>query len=607
MSALGFNQRGLARAVLAMGVLALAVGLPFAVEFAAPQDALRSADVLAGTGDTVALSDTVALLPALPLFLDQGIFQSIDATGVKQSETIDTLRIDGAAFRVPLAPRGTSPQALTQTLQPLVSHLAALNVGKLELRKARIDFLSAAAAVSLTDISADVTPNRKGSTTFKGTANFKGQPVRFEGAWTLPDVKGPAQPVNRVGLKLSVKANDLDATLDGRLGFANGLKFQGTTEAQTRRLRALARWFGVDVPKSTNLRDAKLTGPIEWSHGRLTFAKAVVVVDGSEGAGALSLETQGPRPAINGTLAFKVFDVRPHIDALMQPTLAPQDKRNGAGAAGAETGSLVSAFDADLRLSAAKVVLPRVESGGGAVTITLKQGRLLAEVAELELEGGSASGRISLDVNGETPRFGLKGRLDGVDPGRVFATELKRNPLFGRANIAIDGIGTGHEFIDMLANFSGKGSFALVDGGKLGLDLKALAYAVQKANRVGWAASGKGSTNLDQLDARFQYSNGALSFDALQAKAGDASFAGSGKIDIRGRLFDLDIAQNQGVPATGGSESQAGNVLAFRGPWADPAISLLGRPFTTTAPAVLTAPAVKGATMIAPVPFAGKE
>ncbi len=481
-------------------------------------------------------------------------------------------------------------EALAQSLQPLVSHLAALNATKIEIRNSRAEFRSTGGSVVLvTGINAEITPNRRGTYAVKGTAIFHGQPVRFDGAWSLPEGR-TAQPIPRVSLKMAISSNNLDTSFDGRLGLVDGLKFQGATEMKARRLRALARWFGLDVPASNNLRNATLTSPLEWSDGRLTFGKAVVVVDGSEGIGALSLRTSSERPIIDGTLAFKVFDARPHFEALLQTVYVEKNSGKTAvttNATNSGGASLVSAFDADLRLSAAKVVLPYVESGRGAVTITSKQGRLLADVPELEFEGGIIAGQISLDTTSDIARLGLKGRLEKVDPGRIFTADLKRNPLFGRANITIDGTGTGHELIDMISNFSGKGSFALVDGGRLGLDLKALAYAAQKANNVSWAASGKGSTNFDKLDARFQVSNGALSFETLNGKAGDTDFSGRGKVDVRGRLVDLDVAIG-----AGDKTAASRDVLVFRGPWVDPAIGLLGRPFTSAAPAVSGAAAI---------------
>lgn len=593
MTAHAFKGRGVSRALLAMGFLAVAVGVPFVVELTGSDDALRSAGVIAASGDTVSIADTVALVPGMPLMLDQGVLQSVGTTGVKQGETASVLRLERAAFRIPLD--DPAPQTvLAKSLQPLLSHLVALNVGRLEIRNSRIDFVSRSGRpVAVTDISIDVTPNRKGVYSFHGTASFNDQGTSVDGAWSLPEGRMPGAPISHVGLRLAVKGSLLEAKIDGRMGIAEGFKFQGNSEIKVRRLRALARWFGLEVPMATNLRDASIAGPLEWADGRLVFSKAAVVVDGSQGAGALSLDTRTVRPVLDGTLAFKVFDLKPHLDALLKTGPDGNDKRI-AGQANAETnGALVSAFDADLRLSALKVAMPRVESGRGAITITLKQGRLLAELAELEVEGGTASGRIALDVNGDVPRAGVKGRLDGVDPGRIFADDLKRNPMFGRANIVVDGNGTGHVLSEIISSFAGRGSFALVENGRLGLDLKALLYGARRANRVGWAAAGKGSSNLDQLDARFQLSNGALTLQALNGRSGDMTFVGGGRIDVRGHLFDLDVAMSNGTTEAPGTTR---DVLVFRGPWSDPVISLLGRPFTGAAPAV------KGAAVVGPIP-----
>ena len=576
-----------------MGFLAVAVGAPFVVELTGTDEALRSARLMAASGETVSVADTVVLVSAMPLLLDQGVLQSVGPTGVKHGEAVSTLRLERAAFRVPLG--ASPPEAiLAKSLQPLLSQLAALNVGRLEIRNSRVDFVSKAGApVAVTDISVDVTPNRKGVYSFHGTTIFNGQPMNVDGSWSMPEGRAPGSAFNRIGLKLAVKSSLIEAKLDGRLAFDEGLKFHGNSEIKVRHLRTLSRWFGLEVPMGTNLRDASIAGPLEWTDGRLVFSKAAVVVDGSQGAGALSLDTRTPRPVVDGTLAFKIFDLKPHLDALLESGGNSGNKRAASQANDGNQGALVSAFDADLRLSALKVAMPRVESGRGAITITLKQGRLLAELAELEVEGGTASGQIALDVNGDVPRAGVKGRLDGVDPGRIFADELKRNPMFGRANVVIDGNGTGHVLSEIINSFAGRGTFALAEGGRLGLDLKALLYGSQRANRVGWAAAGKGATTLEQLDARFQLSNGALTLEALNGRSGDVSFAGGGRIDLRGHLFDLDIAMSSGAPDALGTTR---NVLVFRGPWADPVISLLGRPFTGGAPAV------KGATVVGPIP-----
>ena len=542
---------------------------------------------MAANGDTVSISEAIALLPSMPLYLERGVLQSIDATGIKVAETIEKLHIDNAVFRIPLASSKSGAALPAQSLQPLIAQLATFNVDKLVLRNARIEFVrDGGSTIALTEVSAEIVPSRRGSYSAKAKGNLNSQPIQIDASWTLPETKGQPPVLSRIPLKFTAKGNQLDAKFEGRIGLTGGLKLNGEVDIQARRLRALARWFGLEVPMSTNLRDARIVGPLEWSDGQLTFSKAVVTVDGNQGTGALRLKLGQERPALDGTLAFKVFDVKPHLEAMLLSTETAR-LLLGTTTESVTEGSLISAFDADLRLSASKVVMPRLETGRGAVTITLARGQMQAELAELEIEGGSASGQVTLDATVDMPRLGIKGRLHGVDPGRIFTEELKRNPLLGRANLVIDGSGNGDSLSGMIRSFSGKGSFALIDGGRLGLDLKALAYAVHRANHVGWSASGKGSTNLDQFETRFQVSNGALKLESLQAKSGNQTFSGSGKIDIRGQLFDLDISTgtiSAQDTSNAGREASSRDVLVFRGPWSDPAISLLGRPFTGSPP-----------------------
>ena len=151
----------------------------------------------------------------------------------------------------------------------------------------------------------------------------------------------------------------------------------------------------------------------------------------------------------------------------------------------------------------------------------------------------------------------------------------------------------------------------LIEPGRLGIDLKALAYAAKSANRVGWLAAGKGGTAIDQLDLRYSISNGALAIDPFEARSSTMSFKGAGKVDMRSRLLDMTVTLGAAValpvPASPAKPVQAVqpttppepnaniDVLVIRGDWTDPAISMLGRPFTTSAPTV------NGASVVSPV------
>lgn len=590
----------LSRAMYALGCAALAAAILLAIEFNS-NEAQQGAVALAGSGDILNLEEPASVSQHLPLILERGQLQS-DIKSPKPADTIPKLQLDRAALRLSLVQR--SGKSATQPLTPLLKQLAELNVSSLAIRRATLDIeMEDGRTATLTDISADVKMLRRSFFNASGTASFRGQPLRFEASWMAPTETKSEVTKPAVQLKFAVRGSLLEAAFEGRLVTGDAPKLIGNTDFRARRLRALARWFGLAIPSSSDLRDASLVGPVDWSAGRLVFTQAAITMDGNRGEGALTIKTIGKRPSIEGTLGFETFDLEPHIAGALAP---PADQTsNGL----TERASLPAAIDADLRLSASKITARDLELGRGAATISIKNGRMIADLAELGIEGGQTAGQITLDVNGQHPRLGVKAKLTGIDPGRVFTSWLKRNPLLGRGDLTFDGAGNGDTLKEMLATLSGRGTFRLSEAGRLGLDLKALLYAAKNANHVGWGAAGKGGTPLEQLVARFALSNGALTIDSMQGKSGSSAISGTGKVDIQAQLMDLKVTiapdrPNAISPATAGAVAPpvnaavdpqaASEILVMRGPWADPAISILGRPFTTTAPAV------KGTGMVEP-------
>jgi AsmA protein len=120
----------------------------------------------------------------------------------------------------------------------------------------------------------------------------------------------------------------------------------------------------------------------------------------------------------------------------------------------------------------------------------------------------------------------------------------------------------------------GKGSFDLVEPGRIGIDIQALVHAARNAATVDWTAAGKGTTAVDTLTARFRLLNGALTIESIQARSGTAMMVGSGRLDVPGRLMDVSIATGPSA-SPGEAPMTAQDILALRGTWDAPAISLL--------------------------------
>lgn len=577
----GVSAQRVGTAVAVTVCLAFIVGVPAAINLGfVPRHVSSGLAVQAGGSDAVLIRTPVHLSNTPDIVLEAGSVFDADAAAGRRSAnaTMATIIVDAPLITVAASPdmqlsSGPEEETVPEFLPSILNQLAALTFDKLIVRKGTVVIASNDARNStFSDVAAEITSNRKGSFSAKGSASHRGSVINYEASWTLP---APGRKLSlRVPLKLTVTSPALEASIDGKLAVTDGLRLYGSADVSVRRLRELAKWFGIDDASVLDLQDLRIKSSLDWGAGTLTFSRATVSVDGNEGAGALALATSSPVPAIDATLAFQKLDLTRYSPAA---SLWP-----AVWSAAGESGSAsLTSLDVDLRMSAAKVMLPYVQTGRGAVTIALKNGRLLADVAELELEGGSFSGQMNADFTGSVPRYSVRGKLENVDAGRCFSELLHRNPLQGRANILLDLVGSGGAAADVLSSLSGKVNFNLNEGGRLGLDLRALRYAVQRGVAKGWSAAGKGQTALEQLDARLSLHSGVVFAEQLQAKGGGLTINGSGSINMPERLLDVAL---QFGNAAGERAGAGGDAVVLSGTWNDPVISADRLPSHASAP-----------------------
>ena len=355
---------------------AVLVGLPVAVAMHGPT--AKSASVMSRPRDAIIVASPKRLASQLPLTIDSGVLHGPKPDSWQGSSQLGRVEAEGVRLTVDLAQslRGSDVAAAPASdLDRALSHLAALNFASLVLRRSHLDILRAdGPPVRLTDVNAEIRATRKDAFTAKGTARYRGNLLNFEADWSRPT---DAKSANIYPLKLKVDGRALSARIDGHLDLTGVPKIEGRGEAKSPKLRVLARWLGLPVMGGQDLRNGSIVGNLTWSNGTLAFANATVALDGNESAGALSLTTSGARAKLDGTLAFKSFNLNRYLEA----TLGDTSEASSIG--GLPGRSILSLIDADLRLSATKVQAPRLEIGRAAVTLSLKNGRMLADIAEI--------------------------------------------------------------------------------------------------------------------------------------------------------------------------------------------------------------------------------
>ncbi len=515
------------------------------------------------------VSEPVQLLARPRVVLERATVHSADDEaeddGPVAVERARRLVLDRPIISIEVAASNGAPREadLMATLTSVMARIAALDVQGLIIQNGLVRLQSGAVEPEvLTDVDLQITPQRKTSATVSGQITYLGQRLNLSATVTRQAANAAE---HRWPVQATVSSSLFEARFDGVLGEEKGLRLNGTIDISSPRLREIALWIGVGAPRAGNLEAMRLRGALDWTGGSMAFSQATLTLDGNEGVGAVSVTRAGGRTAVEGTLAFKQLNLKPYIASTMveRTLLAPIF----AATRPPEIASLLDSIDADLRISCDTLVVPGIETGQGAIAVTLKKGKLLADVAELAIEDGVFKGQLVVERAGKGPRYGLSGKLEGVEAGRLLQRTLGRNPLQGRADITMNLTTAGDTSEELIAGLRGKGQIDMRAGGRLGLDLKALAQSAKRGEVRGWQAAGIATTGLDGLSLRLDVQQGVVHAAILHAKSGTSTFAGGGTIDLPVQSLDFTLSIGTTDPAL---RPAVTDVLAIRGPWSAP-------------------------------------
>jgi AsmA protein len=538
------------------------------------------------------LSEAVQLLARPRVVLESAAVQSADDgaedDGPAAVERARRLILDRPIISVDVAASNGPPREadVMAALAPVMARIASLDVQSLIIQNGTVRLQSGGAGPEiLTEVDLQITPQRKTSASVSGQITYLGQRVNLSATIARQAAANGAD--HRWPVQAMISGSLFEARFDGTLGEEKGLRLNGTIDISSPRLREVALWIGMGAPRAGNLEAMRLRGTLDWTGGTMAFSQATLTLDGNEGVGTVSVTRSGGRTAVEGTLAFKQLDLKPYIASTMveRTLLAPIFAVTRPPA----IASLLDSVDADLRISCDTLVVPGIETGQGAIAVTLKKGKLLADVAELAIEDGVFKGQLVVERAGKGPRYGLSGKLEGVEAGRLLQRSIGRNPLQGRADVTMNLTTAGDTSEELLAGLRGKGQINMRAGGRLGLDIKALAQLAKRGEVRGWQAAGLTTTGLDGLSLRLDVQQGVVNATILQASSGTTTFSGGGTIDIPVQSLDFALSIGTTDPAL---LSAAGDILVLKGPWSAPVVRFdhkageaHHRPMSVTVPA----------------------
>ncbi len=594
------RRRPLGVAIVLTAAIAFALVAPVVIG-ARKGEPIPGSTVRADSHEMVAITTPLALFSSPSVVLEAGTVALVGPVSgdSRVSALIRTLmRGDGADLvldraRLVVDRRGGASPALapaqggagvSEELRPVVSALSGFRFRSLAILDTAIAFATDRGAPEVVSVSElEIKPRSDGLVAVKGRIEIRGEPFDIDASFTRQTESAPGAPLR---VRAAAKGDILATSFAGVLTMGEQPQISAeNAELSISDLRRFAGWLGTSWPAGSGLGPFKAKGLLTLDERTLSFEHAEFSLDGNPATGALAVKGGRERPSIEGTLAFSTFDIAPYATPSRLPALAlASDWVVAIRTPGIAAPSFLRDMDADLRLSAGSVTNGSSRLGRGAASLSVKNGVLYGELAELELEqGGRGEGQFTVDATGKDPRYTLLANLQDIELGTLAASRLGPVAIDGAADIRLDLAAAGATGDDIARSLSGKLSLDLTDGGRVGLDLNALPAAAAAATPVeGWGPVGAGATTVSGLTARLTMAPGVLTLEALEATANAATVTASGTVDIESSAFDLllSIAPTPGAPASAASPGDASkgtpDTYKLHGPWSDPTITRAG-------------------------------
>lgn len=186
--------------------------------------------------------------------------------------------------------------------------------------------------------------------------------------------------------------------------------------------------------------------------------------------GAFEVSLSPPRPRLAGNISSGTLDLRPlfskperHGDTETEPLKAknPGGKVFPAGQLRLDP---LRRMDADMKVHAEQILLPRLAVDKATVHVKIDNGRLEMFPLQGEIGGGSADGRFTLRSKGTTAEAALEFKASQVDLGAMLDELGAAKSVEGILRTEIKAQAQGGSIGALLAGLNGRAVFVLADG-----------------------------------------------------------------------------------------------------------------------------------------------
>lgn len=415
--------------------------------------------------------------------------------------------------------------------------------------------------------------------TITGSVSYLGKPVTMRLEVGSPRLAMTARPSP---MKLSMQSELLNAEFEGTSTAATG-DISGRVRASGPSLRRLVAWAGAPITGGGGLEAFAVSGMLDVHNAQYSFSNAGFSIDQVRGRGDFVLMRRYDRPYISGRLELFDFDFNPYLTGMPAP--APVGAEGApAGAPGSSATPLAAvmaapraldiaqppreapadfsglkAVNADLELTTHKVLFQHMQIDRAMLGLVLQDGHISATLYQMNLYGGSGSGRVELDASQPDVRFEQNLSVHGVDANRFLSDAVNFQNVEGTTELTYSVHAQGRSQSDLIKAMDGHAHIEVITGALRGVDLGGLARTISNALH-GELIAPQARTPFQGFSASFAIADGVLASDNVSFHTPELTMPGIAVIDIPGRRIDARLAPRS---------SHGGIVIPFsaRGPF----------------------------------------
>jgi AsmA protein len=335
-----------------------------------------------------------------------------------------------------------------------------------------------------------------------------------------------------------------------KLAFTGGarlnsaLTYDGHLSINAPDLRQLASAAGAKLPEGDVYKSFSLAGDTSGGTTDVLLKNAVVQFDNMKGTGEAALALGGARPRLTGSLTTGDIDITPYAKSSGAPTDKVPQKEGDWGATPVDLTPLKLA-DADLNLKTGGIKYDKFDFGPSNIGVTLKNGRLVADLKQSSLFGGAGTASVTADGSGQVPGVAIKANFNNLALKPFMQAAAGFDMVEGKGDVNIDIAGSGATVQNLMSSLGGNGKFGFDDGAINGVNLTELGNAAKTAlssKSISLAAFGANQkTTFNNLGASFAMKDGVAAMADLKMDSGSFTVSGGGSLDIGKQKLSLSL------------------------------------------------------------------